>query len=56
VSCRVQTIQELHDVECDAERRLRPFACGVSDCQRRGRSLECPRTSLLRPMIASRLD
>ena len=34
-SCRVQTIQEeLHDVECDAERRQLPFACSISDCQR----------------------
>jgi hypothetical protein len=55
--CRVQTIQEeLHDVKCDAERRLRPFACGVSYCQRRCRSLEGPRTSLLRPIIASPFD
>jgi transcription factor SFP1 len=30
---------ELREVEREAERRLRPFACGVSDCQRRYKNM-----------------
>jgi len=30
---------ELREVEREAERRLRPFACGVGDCQRRYKNM-----------------
>ncbi|KAF7986780.1 hypothetical protein HWV62_20386 [Athelia sp. TMB] len=30
---------EMREVEREAERRLRPFACGVSDCQRRYKNM-----------------
>jgi transcription factor SFP1 len=30
---------ELREVEREAERRLRPFACGVADCQRRYKNM-----------------
>ena len=33
----------------ETERRLRPFACGIDNCQRRYMSMKCPRTSLLHP-------
>lgn len=38
---------ELREVEREAERRLRPFACGVGDCQRRYKNMNGLRTSLL---------
>ncbi len=37
---------ELREVEREAERRLRPFACGVGDCQRRYKNMNGLRTSL----------
>lgn len=30
---------ELREVEREAERRLRPYACGVGDCQRRYKNM-----------------
>lgn len=30
---------ELREVEREAERRLRPFACGIGDCQRRYKNM-----------------
>ena len=36
---------ELREVEREAERRLRPFACGVGDCQRRYKNMNGLRTS-----------
>ena len=30
---------ELREIEKEAERRLRPYACGVGECQRRYRSM-----------------
>jgi len=35
---------EMREVEREAERRLRPFACGVSDCQRRYKNMNGLRT------------
>jgi hypothetical protein len=40
---------ELREVEREAERRLRPFACGVGDCQRRYKNMNGLRTSLPPP-------
>ena len=37
---------ELRELECEAERRWRPFACGVGDCQRRYKNMNGLRTSL----------
>jgi len=31
--------QDLRDVEREAERRLRPYACGIGDCQRRYKNM-----------------
>jgi transcription factor SFP1 len=36
---------ELREVEREAERRLRPFACGVGDCQRRYKNMNGLRAS-----------
>ena len=33
------TETELREVEREAEKRLRPFACGVGDCQRRYKNM-----------------
>jgi transcription factor SFP1 len=33
------TENELREVEREAEKRLRPFACGVGDCQRRYKNM-----------------
>ncbi|EIN04109.1 hypothetical protein PUNSTDRAFT_122954 [Punctularia strigosozonata HHB-11173 SS5] len=33
------TEQEMREVEREAERRLRPFACGIGDCQRRYKNM-----------------
>ena len=40
---------ELREVEREAERRLRPFACGVGDCQRRYKNMNGLRTCLPPP-------
>ena len=40
---------ELREVEREAERRLRPFACGVGDCQRRYKNMNGLRTCLSFP-------
>ena len=37
---------ELREVEREAERRLRPFACGIGDCQRRYKNMNGLRESL----------
>ena len=44
---------ELREVEREAERRLRPFACGVGDCQRRYKNMSGLRTSPFHPEVAS---
>lgn len=36
---------EMREVEREAERRLRPFACGVGDCQRRYKNMNGLRES-----------
>jgi transcription factor SFP1 len=47
---------ELREVEREAERRLRPFACGVGDCQRRYKNMNglrayCSPLSLRNPHL-----
>ncbi|KAI0667455.1 hypothetical protein C8Q78DRAFT_1053104 [Trametes maxima] len=42
---------ELREVEKEAERRLRPYACGVGDCQRRYKNMNGLRTH---PFISTR--
>ncbi len=46
---------ELREVEREAERRLRPFACGIGDCQRRYKNMNGLRTSLPPPRYCPHL-
>jgi transcription factor SFP1 len=46
---------ELCEVEREVERRLRPSACGVADCQRRYKDMNGLRTCLSFPSCRPRL-
>ncbi len=44
---------EMREVEREAERRLRPYACGVGECQRRYKNMNGLREFLFLPIIIS---